>query len=139
MRGILHNAVAVVAGMMTNMLLTVGVTALIVFGFPSLVQGATGAVSPPSGYIALNLVYSVLFAGAGGWVTARLAPAPKMRAAMIYSMILLALGTVYFVEARGGAQPDWYLLGLVALGVPVALIGGTLGSRGSGTSVSSGV
>lgn len=115
--------------MLTNMLLTVGVTALIVFGFPSLVEGAAVATTPPRGYIALNLVYSVVFAGAGGWVTARLAPAPKQRAAMAYAMILLALGTVYFVEARGGAQPDWYLLGLVALGVPAALFGGMLGAR----------
>lgn len=128
MKSVLHNAVAVAAGMATNMLLTVGVTALVVFGFPSLAEGATARMGPPDGYIALNLLYSVLFAGAGGWVAARLAPAPKMRAAFTYAMILLALGTVYYVEARGGVQPDWYLLGLVGLGVPAALLGGRLGA-----------
>jgi len=117
--------------MLTNMLLTVGVTALVVFGLPSLAEGATARTSPSNGYIALNLVYSVLFAGAGGWVAARLAAVPKMRAAFAYAMILLALGTVYFVEARGGVQPDWYLLGLVGLGVPAALLGGKLGATSS--------
>lgn len=130
MKSFLHSAAAVIAGMFTNMMLTLGVTALVVFGFPSLVEGATAAATPPNGYIAFNLLYSVLFAGAGGWVAARLAPAPKMRTAFGYAMVLLALGTVYFVEARGGVQPDWYLAGLIVLGVPAALVGGRLGAVG---------
>jgi hypothetical protein len=129
-KSFLHSSAAVIAGMFTNMILTFVVTAAVVFGLPSLVEGASGATAPPNGYIVLNLLYSTLFAGAGGWVTSRLAPSPKMRTTFVYAMVLLALGTVYYVEARGGVQPDWYLLGLVVLGVPAALIGGKLGALG---------
>jgi hypothetical protein len=125
----LRSTAAVVAGMFANMLLTLVVTAAVVFGFPSLVEGSTVTAAPPNGYIVFNLLYSALFAGAGGWVAARLAPQPKMRTAFVYAMVLLALGTVYFVEARGGVQPDWYLAGLMVLGVPAALLGGKLGAR----------
>lgn len=126
---LIHSLLAVLAGVMTNMLLTLAVTALLVLGFPALVEGSTRAAAPSDGYILFNLLYSALFAGAGGWVAARLAPAPKMRTALVYAIVLLALGTIYFVEARGGVQPDWYLTGLVLLGVPAALIGGRLGAR----------
>jgi len=101
-KSFLHSAAAVIAGMFTNMILTFVVTAAVVFGLPSL----------------------------GGWVTSRLAPSPKMRTTFVYAMVLLALGTVYYVEAGGGVQPDWYLLGLVVMGVPAALIGGKLGALG---------
>jgi hypothetical protein len=123
-----RSVMAVFAGMFTNMMLTLGVTALVVFAFPPLVEGSVPNGSPPNVYIVFNLLYSALFAGAGGWVAARLAPTPKMRTAFLYAMVLLALGTVYFVEARGGVQPDWYLIGLMVLGVPAALMGGRLGT-----------
>jgi len=128
MKSFFRSAAAVIAGMFTNMVLTMVMTAAVVFGFPSLLEGAVAGAAPPNGYIVFNLLYSALFAGAGGWVTARLAPAPKMRTVLVYAVVLLALGTVYFVEARGGVQPDWYLGGLMALGAPAALTGGWIGS-----------
>jgi hypothetical protein len=125
---LLHSTAAVLAGMFANMVLTFVVTAAVVLGFPSLVEGATASAPPSNGYIAFNLLYSVVFVGAGGWVAARLAPAPKMRTAFVYAMVVLGLATIYFVEVRGGVQPDWYLGALVVLVLPAALLGGRLGA-----------
>lgn len=132
MKRFLQSTAAVLAGMLANMVLTFLVTAAVVFGVPSLVEGATASAPPSNGYIAFNLLYSVVFVAAGGWVAARLAPAPKMRTAFVYAMVVLGLATIYFAEVRGGVQPDWYLAGLVLLALPAALLGARLGARANG-------
>lgn len=115
---------ALLAGLASNVVLTVSMDlALSASGL--LPPFGTGYSQP--GLLFLALTYRTLFAGVGGFLTARAAPfAPRRHVAWL-TLIGLLIG---LVSAMGGRAmfPAWYLLGIVALSVPATWLGGSLGS-----------
>lgn len=81
----------------------------------------------------LALGYRLVFAVAGSWLAARLAP----RAPMGHALVLGGLG---FIVSLAGAivtiskydlGPDWYPISLVVTALPCAWLGGVLHGRGA--------
>jgi hypothetical protein len=80
------------------------------------------------GLFLLAVVYRSVFAVAGCYMAARLAPAQPMRHALALGVVGLALGTAGAVATwnRPEIGPAWYALALVALAMPCAWAGGKL-------------
>ena len=84
------------------------------------------ASRPTAPYLAVNLLFGLVSAAAGGWVAAHVAGrAPLVHAGILGGMILL-LGL--WTAAQGGAvrsgQPQWYAWTLPFVGAAGALAGG---------------
>ncbi len=112
----------VIAGLVANLVLTVSMD----------VSLSAAGVLPPfgTGYtqvalLSVALGYRTVFAAAGGFVTAQLAPdAPRLHVAW-----LMGIGLVIGLLSVAGGRtmfPIWYLLGIVALSVPATWLGGAL-------------
>ncbi len=90
--------------------------------FPKGEQRMSGAL------FLLALAYRTLFAIAGCYVAARLAPDRPMRHALGLGGVGLALSIAGSV-AMWGTGPAWYNLGIVATAIPCAWVGGWLHER----------
>lgn len=81
----------------------------------------------------LALAYRILFAIAGCYVTAWLAPTRPMQHALVLGGIGVVLSTAgAFV--MWGFGPNWYPIALVLIVLPCAWVGGTLYVRGKARS-----
>ena len=116
---------AVLAGFVAVVILSLGA---------DFVLHASG-VFPPLGQLMsdalllLATVYRTVFAIAGCYLTARLAPDRPMRHAMVGGVIGLVLSTVGAVVTwnQGPAfGPHWYPIALIATALPCAWVGGKL-------------
>jgi hypothetical protein len=93
--------------------------------------GALPAFGEPMGHAhsALALAYRVVYGIAGGYVTARLAPAAPVRHAVWLGVVGLLISTAGAIATWGeGPQfgPKWYALAVVATAVPTAWFGAKL-------------
>ena len=93
---------------------------------------ATG-VFPPLGerpsdpLFVLATAYRVAIAVAGCYLAARLAPDRPMQHALILGAIGVVLSTAGAIATwNSGIGPNWYPLGLVAISMPCAWLGGRL-------------
>jgi len=113
---------SVIAGIMTNVILSVVVDSIL---------EAAGIFPPPSQglfvtwMLALALAYRCVFAVAGGYVTARLAPANPMRHVTILACVGIVLGTIG-VFVGWDLSPHWYPIALVITAFPCTWFGGKL-------------
>lgn len=72
-------------------------------------------------------IYRNLFMIAAGYLTAAIAPQPKMRAVIILGVIGTLLGIIgIFVNAKYDLGPMWYPIALVLLGFPCLYLGAKL-------------
>ena len=119
---------ALFAGFLVVVVLSIGT---------DLLMHATG-VFPPFGEpmsdsrFLLATVYRILFAVAGSYVTARLAPHRPMKHALLGGVVGLVLSTAGAVATwnRGPEfGPHWYPLALVLTALPCAWAGGWLRVR----------
>ena len=98
---------------------------------------ATGVFPPAGQPMATGLwvlasAYRAVFAIAGGWVTARLAPtAPLAHALSLGGLgtVLALLGTLATWDKGPGFGPHWYPISLVVTSLPCTGLGGVLGAR----------
>jgi hypothetical protein len=75
------------------------------------------------------LCYAVLFYVLGGFFAASFAPHSKVKHALAYGVLILAIGAAATV-ARYNTAPRWFHIANLATTVPAALLGGRLrGSR----------
>jgi hypothetical protein len=77
----------------------------------------------------LATAYRIIYAVAGSYVAARLAPDRPMLHALALGLLGLALsivGAVATWNAGPGFGPHWYPLALVAIAIPCAWLGGKL-------------
>lgn len=77
-------------------------------------------------------IYRSAFMVAGGYLTAALAPEPKMR----YVLILAVIGTIMAIIAAitvipMNLSPAWYPIALVVLGFNCTWLGGKLRTKGN--------
>lgn len=118
---ILRSIVAVVVGYLS---LSICVMVLLVLAL-ALVPGWQGTVT--GGYLATNIMLSIISAAIGGWVCARLAPSRPLLHGNVLGLIALVLGILYVLspaEDGGHAQPPgWYALMLAMLAWPSVILG----------------
>jgi hypothetical protein len=123
-----RSVLAVLAGMLTVVVLDVGIDSIL---------HATG-VYPPWGkpmaerLFLLAMAYRIVDGIIGGYVAARLAPSRPMLHAMILGGIGVALSLVGAIATwNKGPEfgPKWYPVALVALALPCARIGGAIRVR----------
>jgi len=118
----LRSILAVVAGFVAIAVLSFGTSAAL----------AAAGVVPPAGQpvmetgpLVLSTAYVAVFAIAGCWLAAYLAPARPMLHALILGGLGLLFNVFGAVSARG-LYPGWYLAAGIALTMPYAWIGGRL-------------
>ena len=118
---ILRSIVAVVVGYLS---LSICVMVLLVVAL-ALVPAWQGTVT--GGYLATNIMLSIISAAIGGWVCARLAPSRPLLHGNILGLIALALGILYALspmEDGGRSQPPgWYAPMLAMLAWPSVVLG----------------
>jgi len=75
-------------------------------------------------------IYRSIYTVVGGYITAALAPIPKMPYVLILGIIGVVAGTVgAIVTIPMNIAPIWYPIALVVLGLPCVLLGGKLRTR----------
>jgi len=127
-RGILRSIVAVFAGLLAIVILSVGTDEVL----------HAAGIFPPwgqpvgEGLLLLATIYRTLYSVAGSYLTARLAPSRPMQHALVLGGVGLVLGTLGAVATwnKGPAfGPHWYPLALIVLAVPQCWLGGILAIR----------
>jgi len=116
---------AVVAGVLVNVVVATAIDAVL---------HGTGLYPPAgqpmsNGLFALATAYRLAIAVAGGFVTARLAPAHPMKHALILGAVGVVLGLAGTI-AMWNAGPHWYPIALVVTAVPCCWLGARLAARG---------
>lgn len=126
---IAHSFLALLAGFAAMAaLLTVSTIAL-----TRLVPGWVGAdAHPRTGYVLINLGYSLAAAMLGGYITTWLAQANTLTHTLALALIVLLLGALSALQQRGH-QPIWYQLLLVAVMPAGVLAGGLVRLRIAGS------
>jgi hypothetical protein len=112
---------ALLAGFATMALLVIVVTALLAKLVPDWV-GEEG--KPKPAYAFVNLGYSFIAAGAGGYVTAWAAAANPLIHVLALGIVVLAMSALSALQSKG-KQPIWYALTLLAL-TPMGILAGGL-------------
>ena len=124
-RRILRGIVAVLAGVLTVILLSIGTDmALRASG----VYPTWGERMADSLFL-LATAYRVVYAVAGSYIAARLAPDRPMRHALAIGVVGLILSLVGAVATRNEGPefgPKWYSLAIIAIAMPCAWAGGRL-------------
>lgn len=83
----------------------------------------------PGALLVLATAYRTLYAIAGSYLAARVAPNRPMRHALalgIVGLVVSSAGAIATWNAGPGYEPKWYPLALIALAMPGAWIGGKL-------------
>jgi hypothetical protein len=118
----LRSILAIVAGFVAIAVLSIGTSvALAAAGiFPDTSQPTTD-----TGLLMLTLAYVAVYAIAGCYLAAVLAPNRPMRHALILGVLGLAFNLISGLSLRG-QFPNWYLVAGVLTTMPYAWIGGLL-------------
>ena len=75
-------------------------------------------------------IYRSIYNVAGGYITAALAPNPKMRYVLILGLIGVVAGTLGAIATiPTGIAPIWYPIALVVLALPCVWLGGKLRTK----------
>lgn len=125
--GVGRSALAVVAGFVAIVMLSVGTDA---------VMHATGVFPPAdrpmndTALLGLALAYRSAYNVVGGYLTARLAPRASLRHALILGAFGLVGGMAGVIaNMRMHLGPAWYPIGLVLTALPGTWLGGVLYGR----------
>lgn len=126
--GIGRSIIAVVAGVLAIVILSIGTDAVL---------HATGVFPQPGQSMSDSLfllatVYRTAYGVAGGYITAWLAPNRPMQHAFVLGAVGIVLGTMGAVATWNHVPslgPHWYPVALVVLAVPQCWLGGALCRR----------
>jgi len=95
----------------------------------AILGGVDEYVTPTPAYLAVNLAYSLFFAGLGGYVTARIAASSPMAHVWVLTAIVALLAVAMLLVSgheNQGQQPAWYSWALLAVGILGIPLGGKL-------------
>ena len=119
-----------------SILATIAGLAVVIIGstVTDQIMHSTGIIPPGAmwnpWHNALALAYRCVFAVAGGFVTAWLAPRNAMRHVMILGLIGLIAGSIGVIATAGlNLGPRWYPVAVAVTGLPCVLLGGWLRLR----------
>ncbi len=126
-RSIGRSIVAVLAGMVVGVALTLGTDVVLhkIGVFPPWGQSMVGF----DGALLLATLYRTVYGVLSSYITARLAPNRPMQHALVGGFIGLVVGIVGAAVTwnKGPAfGPHWYPLALIVLALPTAWVGGKL-------------
>ena len=127
----LRSILAVLAGLaVMTIVVMVGVAIAAAVLIGSGAMSADVPVSPPpTGYLAANLIISLLAAVLGGYTTARIVGPRSLVQVIVLASIVLAMGLVTALSAGpDSGQPTWYGYVIPIIGAVGVLAGGHLGS-----------
>lgn len=111
----LRSFVAVFLGYLTMAIIVVTLTSIAVKTM-NLKSG-----QPTPGYLAVNVLYSLLAASAGGWVTGRMGRPLSLQHGYALAAVMVVLGMLSYRHYTG-TQPLWYQAVLVVLPAGCAVI-----------------
>lgn len=117
------SAWAVIAGVLFVIVVTTAVdTVLHAVGFyPPMNQPMDDAKA------IVATLYRIVISVAGGWITARLAPAKPMKHALILGVVGTVLGVAGVIATWNlGMGPRWYPIALAVLAIPQCWLGGKI-------------
>lgn len=117
-----RSILAIVAGFVLIGALSVGTT--LALQAPGILPGQNAAITDPT-LLALTQAYVAVYAIAGCYLTASLAPNRPLRHALILGVLGLVVNILGAVSRRG-LEPDWSLALGIVLTLPYAWIGGEL-------------
>lgn len=123
----LRSILSVVAGYVVMAVVVMVGVGVLTLAFPEYKQAPETRVTPVTPMV-LELVWAVISATAGGWVTVRLARRSP-RPVIALAVIVLVLGAVYGLTADRGLMPGWFLLMLPPVSAMGVCIGGWFGRR----------
>ena len=83
---------------------------------------------PTLAYLAVNVLYSLLAAVAGGLITGLIAPHHPLQHGYVLAGIMLLMGLISYLRFHG-AQPAWYQILLVLAPPACAIAGAALCAR----------
>ena len=113
---------ALIAGFLSMAILVAAATTL----FVKLAPGFVGEQGHPKpGYVLFNVIYSIIAAAVGGYVTAWIATDNPLVKTLFLALIVLLLAALSALQQRG-KQPIWYQLLLIAITPAGVLLGGYL-------------
>jgi len=123
---VLKGILAVLAGILADVILSIGTDALLH------AAGITPALGQrfPDHLLLLATAYRAVYGVAGGYLTARLAPDRPLQHALAGGFLGLVLGILgAALTWNKGAEfgPHWYPVALIVLALPCAWVGGALG------------
>jgi hypothetical protein len=121
-----RSILAIVVGFLLIGALAFGADAVVRSAVPGAFDVAGRTDSVP--LLLLSLAYVGIFATAGCYLTARLAPNRPMRHALILGLLGLILNVVGSVQMWDSA-PAWYHVVAIAMVMPYAWLGGWLRER----------
>ena len=117
MKNVIRSVLSVFAGSLTYFLTVLAATYLLRLTLPQYL-GSTPI-------LIVTIVYSVILSGLGGYVTAWLSPTAPMKHVMALTILLLLGGLASSLQLEG-IMPRWFQIAVVALPIPVILLGGSL-------------
>jgi hypothetical protein len=119
-----HAFLAIAAGFAIMAVLVIGFTAVLTGLAPQFVNQDG---RPRPAYMIVNLLFSAAFAVLGGWVTARLAPAPgnPLTLSLMLAFAVLLMSGLSAIQLRG-QQPLTYQLTLIVISPVAVVLGGML-------------
>lgn len=121
-----RSIVAIAAGFFFIMILSFGMDAILRVAVPDAFDAAGRTES--AGMLVFSLLYVGVFAFAGCYIAARLAPSHPMRHALILGGLGLILNIAGSI-AMWNTAPSWYHIIAIALVMPYAWLGGWLRER----------
>lgn len=121
-----RSIVAIAAGFFFIMILSFGMDAILRVAVPDAFDAAGRTES--AGMLVFSLLYVGVFAIAGCYIAARLAPSHPMRHALILGGLGLILNIAGSI-AMWNTAPSWYHIIAIALVMPYAWLGGWLRER----------
>lgn len=122
----LRRTVSVVVGLIVILLL-VGVTDAILAGiFPTQFRNADGSHAFPGlSLVVFIMIYSFIYAGVGGYLTASIAPQSPLAHAVALGVLLVIISAIFAVM-NPYQHPWWYLLACTVLITVGCILGGSL-------------
>lgn len=126
MPSVLRSILSVIAGYIVMMVVVIALT-LILVKTMGLKSG-----NPTPGYLAINVIYSLLAAAIGGFVTAAIARVKPIQHAAALAVFMAIMGVLSYRHYIG-MQPLWYQRMMMFLPSLAAIGGAALQSRNAPT------
>lgn len=119
------NILAIIVGYFTAVILVVVSFGVLMNIWPELFPNLDAGEEPGVSILVITLVLSLLFASAGGYVSAAIARDSEKKIAVALGLIMIVLGILTMLM-EGGVKPLWWHGTMFLLLVPSTVLGASL-------------